>query len=1241
MGAGGCLFVDSATVTLDRVSFLATTTMGATGGNGGAAADPGTGPTLPNGGGGGGGGGLGGNGGNGGGAVDPNFGYGLVGAGGGGGGYSGDGGSGGSGSAILGAGGGGGGMGNGGDGADCNDGNTTTLVNPGGGGGGGAIIGANGGGTNGGSTPTLNPGPGQDGFSITNTFLSLHLGGGGAGGNGIVNGTSFAGGSGGGDFPGAGGAAGTITPGSTSGGGGAGSGISPIPPQSKGGDGDDTTPAGGTGGEGFIGGGGGGGGNNNRNVGGDGGDGGTGGGGGGGSNVGDFVSMNGNAGDGGYGGGGGGSAAGFGGNGGFGGGAGSSALNNTFPPLPTPTGGFGGGGSGGGGSGYYASAVNGLASIFGGGGGGAGDQAISGHGGVGGGYGGNNSGNTDPAGGGGGAALGGAIFLNTGSITFQSSSTATISVAAATTLTGGAGGISYNPSNNGFPGAAVGSSIFVVSGISGNTINFAPISGETVTVSGTIADDSSNSIPGSATQTPGTGVGASLSKSNPGTLVLSGTNTYAGNTSVTGGVLSVSSDANMGISTGTLTLNTGTLQITQNGFTSTRPITLTTSGTFDVTTGTSTLNGTIGSTGQLIKIDSGILKLGASEGYSGGTTVNAGTLNFTSSGNLLSGSNLNANGGTTDFSTYNGSPTLGDINGTGNTAIISLGTKALSATTTTADSYAGSITGSTATFNVGGSGSLNLTSTSSTSYTGLTTVQNTATLFANGSMAGGVTVQSGATLGGTGTIGGAVTIQNGGTMSPGNSIGTITVNSYIQAAGSTFFVEINAAGQSDEVVSNTTATIDITPPGATIDITALPGSYTPGTIYTLISAPGGITGQFTTINLSPSGLDGTLIYSPPGSPTLLLFELASAPIPPTPSNNTLPSTYAGGFIQTVLSDINHINSHITVRMQDLRRRFRSSPNNEIASPLVVSANDRYLALNPETEEKQEQLRREVVEPEKTKPWSFYFGPLGRAFGEIHGRNDQPGADFWSVGGLIGFDYASSQVGVGFMGNYEKIYSHVKEHWGKIDVDDFQASIYLTYAPECLSDLAINAIGGGTYELYSIRRNTSGSVAKGKPHGFGYDGLFGIEYSLGNKCFHFIPLVNAQYIYLRVDGYNEHGAGSFDLHVQSQKVKSLRSSLGFRMNYYLRKCNFTFIPEIYGEWQREYLNKRRNIGIEGVASVFPGETLLVPGTGRNIALAGVDLLFTMHDRVGVEVSYETEYNSLYHDHFFYLGVDFRF
>jgi len=89
----------------------------------------------------------------------------------------------------------------------------------------------------------------------------------------------------------------------------------------------------------------------------------------------------------------------------------------------------------------------------------------------------------------------------------------------------------------------------------------------------------------------------------------------------------------------------------------------------------------------------------------------------------------------------------------------------------------------------------------------------------------------------------------------------------------------------------------------------------------------------------------------------------------------------------------------------------------------------------------------------------------------------------------------------------------------------------------------------------------------------------------------------------------------------------------------RKGDLIVIPEFYAEWQREYMNRSRGIGVAPIAGI--GGTILLPGTGRNIWLGGVDLLFTYKERYGVEVSYETEYNSLYHDHFFYLGANFRF
>ena len=68
-----------------------------------------------------------------------------------------------------------------------------------------------------------------------------------------------------------------------------------------------------------------------------------------------------------------------------------------------------------------------------------------------------------------------------------------------------------------------------------------------------------------------------LVKTDLGTLVLSGTNTYTGGTAINGGTLAVSSDANLGAAAGGLTFNGGTLANT-SAFTTGRAITLAAGG---------------------------------------------------------------------------------------------------------------------------------------------------------------------------------------------------------------------------------------------------------------------------------------------------------------------------------------------------------------------------------------------------------------------------------------------------------------------------------------------------------------------------------------------------------------------------------------------------------------------------------------------------------------------------------------
>jgi fibronectin-binding autotransporter adhesin len=262
-----------------------------------------------------------------------------------------------------------------------------------------------------------------------------------------------------------------------------------------------------------------------------------------------------------------------------------------------------------------------------------------------------------------------------------------------------------------------------------------------------------------------------LVKTDLGTLVLGGANTYSGGTLISNGTLSVSSDSNLGAASGALTFLNGTLETTANMATS-RAISTLQSATFQTDPNTSLeLDGAITGVGSLTKSGSGTLVLAGQAGQTGGTTIAAGTLQIGKGGTAGSLSGDVTNNGVLAVDRSDTYTFSGAIIGTGAFAQIGTGTTVL----TGASDYAGGTTISAGTLELGAGGSIIGTVTNNATFaidradtfaldtaisgTGAFAQSGTGTTILTGenTYTGGTTISAGTLVIGDGSTSGSIT----------------------------------------------------------------------------------------------------------------------------------------------------------------------------------------------------------------------------------------------------------------------------------------------------------------------------------------------------------------------------------------------------------------------------------------------------------------------------------------------------
>ena len=147
------------------------------------------------------------------------------------------------------------------------------------------------------------------------------------------------------------------------------------------------------------------------------------------------------------------------------------------------------------------------------------------------------------------------------------------------------------------------------------------------------------------------------------------------------------------------------------------------------------------------------------------------------------------------------------------------------------------------------------------SYTGITDIQagklvvGGTSADTNATVAGNVNVASGATLGGHGQILGDVMLLSGATVAPGNSIGTLSVNSITFSPGSVYEFEANPDGTADKINVAANATIN----GGTVAVLGGAGTWAESTNYTILSG-GTVSGSFDNVTSNLAFLTPTLSY---------------------------------------------------------------------------------------------------------------------------------------------------------------------------------------------------------------------------------------------------------------------------------------------------------------------------------------------------------------------------------------------
>lgn len=668
-----------------------------------------------------------------------------------------------------------------------------------------------------------------------------------------------------------------------------------------------------------------------------------------------------------------------------------------------------------------------------------------------------------------------------------------------------------------------------------------------------------------------------------------------------------------------------------------------------------TIHSALTGSAALVKNDLGTLVLRGDNTYTGGTIVQAGTL--VGDAGSIRGALLN--NASTIFDQASDATFAGSISGSGDMSKIGNGMLTLGGDSSldwridegglratagrfTGDAmigtgaefnflqsgnagYAGSISGD-GLFRISGTGELTLSGNSS-AFSGQALLEG-GTLAVNGQLGGALSVASGARLTGSGSVGN-LTVH--GTIAPGNGIGTLNVNgNLLFGSGAVYEANVDDQGNHDRIVVSGQATLE----GGSVLALASGGNYAPLTSYTLLTAAGGVTGEFGTVSSSLAFLTPLLGYG--ANEVTLTLERNALAFP-----DVAVSANQSGVATAVesLGMGNGIHDAVVVLDEaDARFAFDRLSGEIHASARRAMLDDTRFVRDAVGQQARAAVigtpLQGMVRSDRTA-WVRGYG----AWGAYDGDGNASDLDRSTVGLLAGSDFAVGDGWrLGVAGGHARGTATSRERASSADYSGYQLALYGGWQSGAWGARFGAAQGWNTVD---VARNVvfNGYDASVEA---GYDArttqIFAeIGYGLKFKNAVLEPFVNISHVRLSSDGFAETGDDAA-LHGAATRGNETVALAGLRGEMDFSRGNTALTASASLAWRTGFGDDRP----EAVLAFDGGDAFVQHGTaGADAAVVGIGVEGSVGRNATLGVSYDGVFGSKVSDNGLRLHYSLKF